>query len=106
MYDASRCSPLGLPHEANARACTRAQVSLQGSTAWATRGGGAGEARGTGVASDAAGAALVVGTFQGRATFGAEMLDASTGDRDAFVLKVRAALTTVIPLKLPERSRH
>lgn len=64
---------------------------MQGSTAWATRGGGAGIARGNGVVADAAGAALVVGTFQGRATFGAEMLDTSTGDTDAFVLKVRAA---------------
>jgi hypothetical protein len=75
---------------------TRAQVSLQGSTAWATRGGGAGDARGNGVAADAEGAALVVGTFQGRATFGAEMLDASSSDSDAFVLKV-CQLTSLLP---------
>ena len=41
---------------------------MQGKVAFLT-GGGAGIARGNGVVADAAGAALVVGTFQGRATF-------------------------------------
>ena len=68
-----------------------AKISASGVFVWGTSAGGATSSdEGIGVSAMSDGSAIVVGTFEGPATFGDTVLT-GTGDSDAFVAKIDAA---------------
>ena len=65
-------------------------VTSAGVIDWAVRAGGSSIDYGYGIASDGSGGGLVIGSFQGTATFGATSLT-SSGGYDIFVMHVTSA---------------
>ena len=65
--------------------------AADGTAAWAVQAGGAGEDEGDGVAVDAGGNVLVVGSFEGSANFGSLALVGGTRGRTGFAAKLGAA---------------
>ncbi len=66
-----------------------AKLNANGTYAWATRGGGAGDDYAYGVSARANGSSIITGFFRGTATFGTTTLT-SAGSYDAFMAKVNA----------------
>ncbi|KOO25929.1 pkd domain-containing protein [Chrysochromulina tobinii] len=64
-------------------------VSASGAIDWAVQAGGTRDARGTAIAYDGAGGALVSGLFSGKASFGSTSFE-SRGQYDVFVMHVTA----------------
>eukprot|EP00900_Chrysochromulina_parva_P015771 jgi/Chrpa1/24195/Chrysochromulina_OHIO_Genome00027074-RA len=65
-------------------------VTSSGAIDWAVQAGGASYDKGTGIAHDGAGGALVTGSFSGKASFGSMSLT-SRGSADAFVMHVTSS---------------
>ncbi len=66
-----------------------AKLNANGTYAWATRGGGTGDAYASGVSALANGSSIITGYFTGNATFGSTTLT-SAGSTDTFTAKVNA----------------
>ncbi len=66
-----------------------AKLNANGTYAWATRGGGAGEDYAYGVSARANGSSIITGFFRGTAIFGTTTLT-SAGSNDAFMAKLNA----------------
>jgi len=67
-----------------------AKMNADGTYAWATRGGGAGNDYGYGVSALPDGASIITGAFNGTATFGATTLTSDAGSDDTFTAKMNA----------------
>ncbi len=67
-----------------------AKVNADGTYAWATKGGGTGDAVANGVSALADGSSIITGYFDGTATFGATPNLTSAGFADTFTAKVNA----------------
>ncbi len=67
-----------------------AKVNADGTYAWATRGGGAGDDYGRGVSALPDGSSIITGGFNGTATFGTTILISAARLDDTFTAKVNA----------------